>query len=128
VRGLSFLGLVIALSAFAAPPAAPPATRAQIIVQSSPLAGFQFHEGKRLWGDMREGDRLTLTREPGNLHDAKAVRVEWQGHMLGYVPRAENVDVARMMDRGVKLDARITRLTDTRNPWGRIEFEVYVGD
>jgi hypothetical protein len=99
---------------------------ARILVQSSPLAGFQFHEGKALWSQMKVGDALTLVREPDNPHDPRAVRVEWQGHKLGYVPRVENEAVARQLDRGNKLEARIVRLTKHRDPWRRIEFEVFV--
>jgi hypothetical protein len=101
-----------------------PATR--ILVQSSPLAGFQFHEGKQLWNKLQIGDSLDLVREADNPHDSRAVRVEWNGHMLGYVPRAENAAVARQLDRGNKLEARIVRLTKHRDPWKRIEFEVFV--
>jgi len=101
-----------------------PGTR--ILIQSSPVAGFQFHEGKQLWGQLSVGDPLTLVREPGNPHDARAVRVEWNGHMLGYVPRAENDAVSRQLDRGNKLEARIVRLTKHRDPWKRIEFEVFL--
>ena len=104
--------------------AAQPATR--ILIQSSPVAGFQFHEGRRLWDQLKVGDALTLMREPDNPHDARAVRVEWNGHMLGYVPRAENEAVARQLDRGNRLEARIVRLTKHRDPWKRIEFEVFL--
>jgi hypothetical protein len=99
---------------------------ARILVQSSPLAGFQFHEGKALWSEMKVGDVLTLVREPDNSYDARAVRVDWQGHKLGYVPKRENEAVARQMDRGNKLEARIVRLTKHRDPWKRVEFEVFV--
>ena len=99
---------------------------ARIIVQQSPLAGFQYYEGKGLWDMMHIGDTLQLVREPQNKHDANAVRVEWRGEMLGYVPRRENSDVARQMDHGAPVRARIVRLKEARNPWQRIEFEVYV--
>jgi len=102
------------------------AADAQIIVQRSPLAGFQYYSGKQLWDDMKVSDTLTLTREPDNTHDANAVIVSWNGHRLGYVPRRENSDVARQMDRGAPVKARIVRLTQARNPWQRIEFEIYV--
>jgi len=102
------------------------AADAQIIVQRSPLAGFQYYSGKQMWDDMRVGDTLTLTREPDNAHDANAVIVSWNGQRLGYVPRRENGDVARQMDRGAPVKARIVRLTQARNPWQRIEFEIYI--
>jgi hypothetical protein len=90
------------------------------------LAGFQYYEGKGLWDMMHIGDTLQLVREPQNKHDANAVRVEWRGEMLGYVPRRENSDVARQMDHGAPVKARIVKLKEARNPWQRIEFEVYV--
>ncbi len=109
---------------------APQAARAQsikILVQSSPLAGFQYYAGKAQWGDMHEGDKLTLVREPDNAHDANAVRVEWQSVKLGYLPRAENRAVAEEMDKGGKVEARIARLTQHRNPWKRVLVDVYLG-
>ena len=115
---------VIAALACTVLQAAQPTTR--ILIQSSPIAGFQFHEGKRLWDQLQVGDALMLVREPDNPHDARAVRVHWNGHMLGYVPRAENDAVARQLDRGNKLEARIVRLTKHRDPWKRIEFEVFI--
>lgn len=97
---------------------------AKILLQNSPLAGFRYYEGKRLWSEMKVGDTLQLVREPDNSYDSNAVRVEWQGHKLGYVPRADNEALARFMDRGSKAEARITRLKKSRNPWQRVEFEV----
>ena len=99
---------------------------ASIIVQQSPLAGFQFYDGKAHWDDMKPGDALTLVRERDNPHDANAVRIEWNGSRLGYIPRRENSDVARQMDRGAPVKARIVKLTQASNPWQRVLFEVYV--
>ena len=97
-----------------------------ILLQDSPLAGFQYHAGKQLWSQMRVGDVLTLAREPDNVYDAKAVRVEWQGHKIGYVPRRDNSDVARFMDGGQILVARINRLAEVRDPWSRVRFEILI--
>jgi hypothetical protein len=99
---------------------------ARLIVQSSPLAGFQFYSGKGLWDRMRAGDELTLVREPDNVHDGNAVRVEWQGAKLGYIPRRDNAHVARQMDHGARIKARIVKLVEHRNPWRRMEFVVFV--
>ncbi len=97
-----------------------------ILVQSSPLAGSQYHALARVWPHLRAGDRLTLTREPDNRHDRNAVRVDWNGQPIGYVPRAENRTVARALDAGEPLEARATRLRDDPNPWRRVEFAVYL--
>ncbi|WP_153163223.1 HIRAN domain-containing protein [Zoogloea sp. 1C4] len=103
------------------------AQQMRILVQSSPLAGFQYYGGKILWDEMREGDRLALVREPDNRHDPFAVRVEWRGAKLGYLPRSDNRDVAEEMDRGTPIAGRIGRLTTDRNPWKRLRVDVYVG-
>lgn len=98
----------------------------RILVQQSPLAGFQYHGGEALWHEMREGDTLSLEREAENPHDANAVRVEWRGQKLGYLPRTENQSVAAAMDNGEKVGARIAKLRQHRNPWQRMLIEVFV--
>jgi len=102
------------------------AQQVRILVQSSPLAGFSYHQAPELWQGMRIGDALRLEREPDNVHDARAISVQWRGHKLGYVPRVHNAALAWAMDRGEILDARVSRLQPHRNPRKRIEFEVYV--
>jgi hypothetical protein len=98
----------------------------KLLVQSSPLAGFQYHAGAALWDRLQVGDELALIREPDNPHDSRAVRVEWQGTQLGYLPRAENEAVAAAMDRGERVAGRIAALVKHKNPWRRLRIEVFV--
>ena len=112
------LGLVLAQCASA--------ESIRILVQSSPLAGSQYYAVSRVWNEIRPGDRLTLTREADNRHDRNAVRVDWNGQQIGYVPRAENRAVARALDAGEALEARVAQLRDDANPWRRVELEVYL--
>ena len=97
-----------------------------ILVQNSPLAGSQYYAAAMVWDEIRVGDRLTLVREADNRHDRNAIRVEWRGHKLGYVPRAENRAAARALDAGERLEARVTGLRDDPDPWRRIEFSVHL--
>ena len=117
------LWLLLLLACFTVPAAA---QSIRILVQSSPLAGFQYHTGAAVWEALKVGDRLILRREPDNPHDANAVRVDWQGQQLGYLPRSENGAVAAEMDSGGQVEARIGRLRKHRNPWQRVLVEVYV--
>lgn len=117
-------GLALLAGLSLPPPAA--AQQVRILVQSSPLAGFNYHQAPAVWRGMRVGDALRLEREPDNVYDAGAVRVEWRGHKLGYVPRAQNAALAWAMDSGESLNARVSRLQRHRNPRKRMEFEVYV--
>ena len=121
---LSALALAATLAAHAQAPALQPSVR--LLVQSSPLAGFRHGEAGQVSPLLRPGDVLELVREPDNPHDANAVRVDWRGRKLGYVPRSENGALAWAMDRGESLRARVSRLAEHRNPRRRIEFEVYV--
>jgi hypothetical protein len=99
---------------------------ARIVMQSSPLAGFRHYEAPSLWEQISVGDELSLVREPDNPHDRNAVRVEWRGCKLGYVPRTQNEAVARQIDRGTPLVARVSKLQHTRAPNRRIELEIHL--
>lgn len=125
MRSLTAGIALLAAALLAAPPDAP-AQSVKLLVQSSPLAGFRYADAAQAWPELRLGDPLELVREPDNPHDRNAVRVDWRGRKLGYVPRAENEALAWAMDRGERLSARISRLQEHRNPRLRIEFEVFV--
>jgi hypothetical protein len=96
------------------------------LVQSSPLAGSQYYALSAVWQEIKAGDALTLVREADNRHDRNAIRVEWRGHKLGYVPRAENRIIAAALDAGDRLTARVSSVNDNKNPWQRVAFEVFV--
>ncbi len=95
------------------------------LLQVSPVAGFQYHEGDAVWQFLRAGDPLHLVREPHNRFDERAVRLEWQGENIGYVPARDNAAVAQLLDRDESLDAVITSMAYSSNPWERLEFAVY---
>jgi hypothetical protein len=120
------LRLTLAALGFAAALAVLPAAGAEayFVVQRSPLAGFRHYEGPELWREIRPGDRLELVREAENPYDAGAIRVEWRGRKLGYVPQHDNAAIARQMDRGTLLEARVAALRQNRNRSVRIDFDV----
>ena len=97
----------------------------RMLIQQSPLAGSQFYALPEVLGEIRPGDVLDLVRESDNRHDAKAIRVEWRGRKLGYLPRAQNRAVSAAMDRGERLTARVSSISDNKNPWLRLTLEVY---
>jgi hypothetical protein len=115
---LALAGLAAAPVPLRAAPTPQPPLRLRI--QTSPVAGFQYHHGPTLWAQLAEGVPLDLIREPANPHDPMAVRIDWQGYKLGYLPRRENHAVSQMLDRGETLHARITRLQSVADPWQRI--------
>lgn len=98
----------------------------RLLVQSSPLAGYRYYAAQQVWMELRVGDALELLREADNPHDRNAVAVAWRGRKLGYVPKRDNAALAWGLDRGERLQARISRLSAHPNPARRVEFEVFV--
>ena len=102
------------------------ASQPEILLQHSPVAGFQYHEGETVWAALAEGHALELVREPGNAFDDRAVRIEWHGRKLGYLPREENCAVAQLLDRGESPRAQIAKLTAGVSSWERVRIEVFL--
>ncbi len=105
---------------------APLQSRRKLILQESPLAGYQYHRASAIWPFLRVGEPLHLRREPSNPHDRYAVAVWFRNEHLGYIPRRENRTLARLMDQGERLEARIVRLLDEQNPWRKIRIRVEI--
>lgn len=74
------------------------------------------------------GAMLTLQREPANPHDDLAIRVfDAAGHALGYIPRITNAPLARLMDAGKQLFARLEAKA-WHGDWLKIDIGVYLRD
>ena len=119
-RFLLMLGLLLAA------PASPAETAVHMVVRNSPLAGFRYNDGRRVWDEMRVGDALGVIREPENAFDAAAIRLEWQGHKIGYVPRSENSALARVLDSGTAIEARIIELAKRRNGRHLVSYDILI--
>lgn len=122
---LSFRSLAAAAATPAwigAPAAAAPARR--IVLQESPIAGFQYHDGEAAWPLLRVGMPLVLRREPDNAYDVRATTVWLGAHKLGYVPRLDNCAVSQMLDRGQPVITQIAQLERSANPWRRVRIQI----
>jgi len=93
-------------------------------LQTSPIAGFQYHQSETLWTQLAINQPLQLVREANNKYDGRAVLVEWQGQKLGYLPKLDNAAASQLLDRDEKLEAAIAKLQAGDNPWERVEVEV----
>ena len=118
----SLLGTAVAMPT-AAKADLRPDTHRPVVLQHSPLAGFQYHAGEAVWADLATGDPLDLVREPANPHDHGAVAVHWRGRELRCIPRLDNCAVAQLLDRGKSVSARILRLKEPTDPRHRVTLE-----
>lgn len=117
---------MLALTLLLGAPVRADETVVHLVVRNSPLAGFRYNGGKLVWDDLRVGDALKLVREPDNPFDADAIRLEWNGRRIGYVPRRENNDLGRQLDAGTVLEARITELAKRRNGRRLVSYDILV--
>lgn len=97
-----------------------------VMLQESPLAGFQYYEGESLWYLLKEGDELNLLAEPTNPYDKRAVAIFWGRYKLGYIPRRDNAAISQLLSRKESLTANITGLNDSTNPWNRLSVSVWL--
>jgi len=76
------------------------------------VAGVTFDDRQAAIGALREGDPLTLVREPENPHDPHAVRVlAAGGRMLGYLNAKLAGRVAPAIDAGGRYHVTVSRVT-----------------
>jgi hypothetical protein len=99
------------LAPIAAAPAAATSARTPILLLKTRVNGECYYEAATCVGDLRLDDPVQLRREPSNRYDSRAIEVlDGRGRKLGYVARIDNSAVARMMDAGERVQARIARL------------------
>ena len=99
---------------------------------------------ERLYGALREGDRVRLVREPENPYDEYAVRIDTEngdplGYLapdttalaaeekLGYIPRSNNKVFARLMDAGKYLYG-VVRHKEIVGTYYKIVVKIYLKD
>lgn len=71
-------------------------------------------------------DELGFFREPDNEHDKMAIVIKCaDGRKIGYVPRADNLIFARLMDAGKLLFGRISD-KELRGSWVKLGIKVYL--
>lgn len=78
-------------------------------------------------GQMPDEARLDLVREPGNQADGWAIRVEYDGKRIGYMPADKNDVLARLMDGGKTLGGELVS-RELRGTWWNVHMEVYLID
>lgn len=92
------------------------------------VAGTYYYQAREAVGRVSPGERFTLRREPGNVHDEFAIEVLTpEGHKLGYIPRRCNEIPARLMDAGKRLFVQMESL-EMRGKWLDIRISLWMED
>jgi hypothetical protein len=68
---------------------------------------------------------LALVREPENPHDPDAIAVHLGNRKVGYIPRRHNAVLARLLDAGKCVRARVEQVMDPEAaPWLDVQIVV----
>ncbi len=77
---------------------------------------------------LKVGTQLKFLREPDNVHDDLAILIQdAEGNKLGYIPRAKNEILSRLMDAGKLLYGIVHEKEFLRN-WLKIQIQVFLSD
>ncbi len=87
------------------------------------IAGVQHHDLRSVLDVLEEGDELDLVSEPDNKFDPNAVKIEYEGTMLGYVPKKFSAEVSAALELE-PLMCVITSLNPSAKPWEMCEVEI----
>lgn len=99
--------------------------RERLLLVATHVAGTAYYEAEAVRDGLRPGEALALRREPGNPHDALAIEVLTRGgRKLGYVPRADNPALARLMDAGETLIAEVDSVDPRR--WDDVHMRLFL--
>lgn len=100
----------------------------EIMLIECHIAGTGYRDLKEVEPALLPGAFLPLQREPANAHDPLAIMILAEaGHHLGYVPRAKNEALARLMDAGKLLFARLES-KHWQSEWLHAEVRVFLRD
>ena len=100
----------------------------EIMLVECHIAGTSHRELTEVEPGLLPGALLPLKRETGNPHDPLAIMIfDESGHHLGYVPRAKNEALARLMDAGKLLFGRLETKA-WRGSWLETGIRVFLRD
>jgi len=100
----------------------------EIMLIDCHIAGTSHRDVKIIEPTLQSGALLPLKREPENPRDALAIMIfDESGHHLGYVPRAKNEAIARLMDAGKLLFGRLESKA-WHGEWLQVEARIFLRD
>lgn len=101
-----------------------------IFLRHMPVAGiFHVRNYRSLMKKIKVDDQLLLIREPQNEYDEWAILVMTQDReKLGYIPRRENRILARLMDAGKSIFAKISQIDPEPDKWDPLWIAIYMDD
>lgn len=100
----------------------------EIFLIETHVAGTSHVPIRQIEATLQPGDAMILRRETDNPHDSLAILILTEnGQKLGYVPRDRNEILARLMDAGKFLMARL-EAKEWQGDWLCVSVRVFLRD
>ena len=105
-----------------------PFTR-EIFLLDCYVAGTNFRPDiADIESDLTAGAQLKLQREQQNGFDESAIAIyDAENHHLGYVPKTKNEVLARLLDAGKSLSAKLVA-KQWNDSWLKLDIEIFLND
>ena len=91
------------------------------------VAGTSHLKDKSVLERIKTGDKLILRREDNKFDDNAILTLTEDGEKVGYVPEADNIVFARLLDAGKVLTAKITSITQKKS-FTQVGMGIYLVD
>ena len=100
----------------------------EIHLFDSYVAGTSHLKDKSVYDEIQEGCRLTMRRENNKFDDNAIMLIAPSGKNIGYVPEADNIIFARLLDAGKMLVAYVRDFKKVSENFMKINIGIYLVD
>lgn len=99
----------------------------RILLLDTFVAGTAYIQDREVFQEMKAGDRLRMQREDNEQDRWAILLLDKAGRKAGYVPRKDNLILARLMDGGKLLEAEVMNLEQRSRFW-KIDIRISLVD
>jgi hypothetical protein len=99
----------------------------EILVLECIVAGTSFRNLSEVEESLKCEVKIEVRREQGNGYDEFAVALFYEDNKIGYLPRAKNETIARLLDVGKQFYA-VLAAKEKEGNWLRLDIKVYLKD
>lgn len=92
------------------------------------IAGLTYYDAVQCFDQFKIGTQIGMKVETENKYDARAVALYYNEYKIGFVPRAENRMLYKLITLGhdASLECRIQQLTPSEHPENQIRVVVHL--
>ena len=88
------------------------------------VAGFYYYKGPEIVDTMEPGEILDMKPDPDNIYDKYAVELNYNGTMIGHIPRSDNRHISRLLQQGLNMGCTIREVNPDEETWHMCKVKV----